>query len=376
MKNPHFINFTMQHGIQPRDTAEDILSRCGRNTGNLLFVETLHRVVQHEHFEPVMSFLPRQVIAQGHDGFIIPAANWLNPTSDWGELARRIELTQLPCVMVGIGVQSPKLGAIPQITPGTLRLMQVVSERSKSIAVRGQFTAEVLEHYGIKNSAVTGCPSLLWHVDRPACVNATGTVGNKVSVGASRENNIKAVQDSSLRSRISRYLSKLALDHDYEFVAQTEIHDINASRGTFESADARKQALEYLRAAYEEDNADKLIQYLAQNLRVFSDASSWIAHMGKQRLVLGTRLHGVIAGLLAGTPSVLISHDARTIEMAKHLNIPCLAAETVLDNGLGATAISEQFEAEAFNKRMISYYREFKSFFQANDVQVNLNTIE
>ncbi len=46
-----------------------------------------------------------------------------------------------------------------------LRLMKIASEWSDYISVRGDYSAEVLAHYGIDNVTITGCPSLLSNLD-------------------------------------------------------------------------------------------------------------------------------------------------------------------------------------------------------------------
>lgn len=46
-----------------------------------------------------------------------------------------------------------------------LRLMKIASEWSDSISVRGDYSAEVLAHYGIDNVTITGCPPLLANLD-------------------------------------------------------------------------------------------------------------------------------------------------------------------------------------------------------------------
>lgn len=48
----------------------------------------------------------------------------------------------------------------------------------------------------------------------------------------------------------------------------------------------------------------------------------WIESMKRQRFAFGSRLHGNIAALLAGTPAHLLAHDTRTLELAEYHCIP------------------------------------------------------
>jgi len=164
MQNPYFA--AKPSSARNANGIRDGLSATGMNTGNLLFISALRRVVQHQTKSDIGRFVPEEV-RERHDGVIVPAANWLSASSDFGGLASLIEKADLPTTIVGLGAQSFN-GQPPILSEGTLRLVKVIAERSKNLSVRGPFTAEVLAHYGINNVVVTGCPSLLWHVDRPA----------------------------------------------------------------------------------------------------------------------------------------------------------------------------------------------------------------
>jgi hypothetical protein len=95
------------------------------------------------------------------DCVVIPAANWLNPYSDFGFLAERLEKTKLPIFIIGIGAQSRDSEQFPALKDGTLRLVKLASHRSKFISVRGDYSQWVLSKYGINNALATGCASLL-----------------------------------------------------------------------------------------------------------------------------------------------------------------------------------------------------------------------
>ena len=65
-------------------------------------------------------------------------------------LADNIQRTSLPTLTLGLGGQAPS-NFTGQVTlpDGATKLLSALGERSKSIAVRGAFTAEILNSFGV-----------------------------------------------------------------------------------------------------------------------------------------------------------------------------------------------------------------------------------
>src|SRR5262249_22564141 len=79
-------------------------------------------------------------------------------------LAKNIQRAALPVVVFGLGSQAGLNGPPgSSIAPETVRLLKVISDHSRKIAVRGAFTAEVCARFGISNVEVVGCQSVFWH---------------------------------------------------------------------------------------------------------------------------------------------------------------------------------------------------------------------
>jgi hypothetical protein len=57
-------------------------------------------------------------------------------------------------------------------------------------------------------------------------------------------------------------------------------------------------------------------------VRFFLDPKAWFAHLATYDFSFGTRIHGNIAALLAGTPALLLAHDSRTLELGHYHEIP------------------------------------------------------
>jgi hypothetical protein len=372
VKNPYFVSGAP--GIYDIDGigTENLVKRTGRNTGNLLFISALRKVIRTERFEFGVRVQPAAVRA-AHDGLVIPAANWLSSTSSWGGLARLIEATKLPCVMAGLGAQSFSFDEIPVLDPGTLRLVKVVSERCSSISVRGEFSARVLEHYGIKNVTITGCPSLLWGL-RPVQIDKRDKEVRHVAVGGTRPNAEKEVFARHNLYRMGVVLSRFAKSRGFDYVAQAELPDIYFALGRDEDAQARHDAMGFLTRVYDEPDENALRAYLGTHVKVFFNVEDWVAYLKTRDLMIGTRLHGAVASLLAGTASLLVAHDTRTAEMARHLDLPMIESGAIRSAGdLNPQKIYDELDFDAFNRNQLRYYDRFIDFFESNGVAHNLS---
>ena len=84
-------------------------------------------------------------------------------------------------------------------------------ERSSAISVRGEYTAAALAHHGIKNSMVTGCPSLLWN-GTPLRVAKPARAPTRLAVSATRSDLYEKVFDPAPPFRVSLLLSRPDLE--------------------------------------------------------------------------------------------------------------------------------------------------------------------
>jgi hypothetical protein len=351
--------------------ASSILATVGMNTGNLLFTDALHRVIRPDQDPSNYRFDPG-FVREHHDGIVIPAANWLNPRSNFGELAKRIESTGLPCVIVGLGSQSHSAEQLPEVNEGTLNLLKVAAERSRSISVRGRYTAKVLAHLGIRGFRITGCPSLLWRIDGPARVEKKGFEPNKVVLTGSRGiPNERTFWPKIESSRLSLLMSRLAQQLDLDFVAQAELPDLDYLLGYAGNDNASSR--DYLCKVFATDDWPVVERFIVERMKVFFNVPDWIDYLSTRSFTVGTRLHGAIASLLAGTPALLIAHDARTMESAQKLRIPVRDSTEFKKLGdFDLKQLYDDTDFSEFNRSGAKYFRNFAEFFEENEVDCAL----
>ncbi|MGZ8915240.1 MAG: polysaccharide pyruvyl transferase family protein [Methylobacter sp.] len=342
--------------IAPRIQTERMLQDLGNNTGNILFSESLYTVLKNAkrcsyHFRP-------QDIA-GCDVIVIAAANWISPYSDFGDLAKRIEATGLPVIICGIGAQIYNGNNTPELKPGLMRLLKLASECSKAISVRGAFSCEVLNTYGIKNGVATGCPSLLLAGSKgPSLSFSGGLAPANVAIHSTRHLYNKA-------DGFQAYLYREALRLKTELILQSELVDMFFVFGSEIEEEKAAVCDEILTTAYGQDVA-VVKEYLKKHGKPLVTLTEWLAYLKTIKFCIGSRVHGTIASLLAGVPSVLIAHDTRTEELAVQMGLPYTREKDVdADTPLDYSTYYAHGKFNEFLSHYTTYRTIFADFFNA-----------
>jgi hypothetical protein len=115
---------------------------------------------------------------------------------------------------------------------------------------------------------------------------------------------------------------------------------------------------------------DEAYQALYEQGRVkaFIDPRPWIEYLETREFVFGTRLHGVIAGLLAGTASHLVAHDSRTLELARYFGIPHTSIRDMPDQ-VDARHLYESSDFAELTKGHAERYEAYSAFLHKNGLK-------
>jgi hypothetical protein len=333
-----------------------MLQAYGNNFGNLLFAEGLYRSLEGAKAGSY-SFHPREV--DDCDVIVVAAANWANKTSDFTRLADRLVAAGLPVVLVGLGAQGATSRDIPQIKEGTLRLIRLAAESSSMISVRGGYSARVLEYYGFRNVLATGCPSMLANGPTPPVLSASpaGASADEIAIQSTRSLFRKC-------NPVQVPFYHRAFREKMDIIFQAELADMLVLDDEELNDEAKSVLSETYGAPFEDVRA-----YIKDHGKAFLRLDDWIGYLKTKRFCVGTRLHGSIAAILAGIPSLLIAHDARTVETARAMRIPVVSA-AVASRTEDLTSLYRQEDANALTESYDQYYFNFQSFFRMNGLEL------
>lgn len=264
----------------------------GWNTGNMIFRDAIQKmilcdvVVPHEPFDRT-SF----------GAFITTELIWLQEGMEpWRELYDQLSLSgDKPLIPISIGLQTFERKMDFQLNPKMIDYMKALQERVK-LAVRGEYTAEILSKYGIANTEVIGCPSIYQ----------------------------LPLYNSSLDGLVANQSKRLSATANF----RTFIGDLNDQEKKFlsyvmEHFDGfAEQTFEPLSKVEGVDG--NLIEWMNANSYCFFDLDTWRRYNARYDFSMGMRFHGNVAALLANIPALFLVIDSRTSEMTEFLRLPAL----------------------------------------------------
>lgn len=331
---------------------------AGRNTGNLAF-----RYAVDQHIASTKVHVPWGAdpawVRERCDLLVIPSSNQANPATDLAHRADFLEAVNLPCLALGLGAQAPSEGADITLSRGTLRYLRALSERSRLIGVRGEYTARVLARVGVKNTMVVGCPS---HFINPL-PTLGATLEQKLRRGVFPRLVLTDVELKPSQRRLSRKLFGWLLTHRGAYVCQSHACLIALARNrpeetTTTQVDAFRRFLQAPAARLRPRS--KFLKLARQRFRVFFDTSAWLEFLSSFDLSIGVRFHGSILAVQAGTPGICIYHDARTHELCQTTATPH-ASTAVVESARNINDLvqSTAFDGKRFDERRGALAREY-----------------
>jgi hypothetical protein len=348
------------------------LSRTGSNTGNLFIGNGLFNNLNCTTKAYGLNFETTDptTLHERYDHLFIPASNFLNPFSDFGPAHEFLAETRIPFFCFGLGSQHLP-GTELVLKPGTEKFIRLLAERSGTVGVRGVFTADLMNTMGLKNVSVVGCPSLL-NMSPAAANRLQADKPSLAKIAVHFSNNVRshAVNASALRDTENALLAR-ALSENAYYILQNEIEEFQFLAAATEGDEASAtRSLGALAKTFGIDLSNPAFaSFMRHRIRAFFAVPEWIGAMSTMTAAIGSRFHGTISALLAGTPGLLLAHDMRTREMAEFFQVPVLpidrsyTQEELIENLLA-------LDMTSFVSRVSEIQIEWKYFARANGLDL------
>jgi len=334
------------------------------NTGNYLFQHAVWKHLSTPGTELVSNstLSERRAPQRGDaeriddefDHFVIPLANAFRPdfSRSLENLTALIEQLHIPVTVVGVGAQAGhdlSLDSMAAVDEVTRRFVSAVLDRSSSIGVRGEFTRDYLLRLGFPDSAVDiiGCPSLFLH-------GGEHVVTRKVD--HLRDDSRLALNLTPEVEGIGAFATAQAERHPNLVYIGQDQHDLRLLLwGTpFPHVHDRLVPVHLDHPLYRQNRQI-----------VFVDTWTWYDFLAGYDFAYGTRFHGNVAALLAGTPALLLAHDSRTLELARYHEMPYVDMPR-FEAALDVHTLYEQTDLSGFNAGMSERFGRYRAFLSRN----------
>jgi hypothetical protein len=107
---------------------------------------------------------------------------------------------------------------------------------------------------------------------------------------------------------------------------------------------------------------DEYTPEMANMIEVFTNISNWEKFLMTRDFSIGHRIHGTILALKCGIPSMIITSDSRTIELAELFKIPRIKYNDIQGSSLDIRTLYEGIDftpMEAAYPKLLEGYMDF-----------------
>jgi len=341
---------------------DTLLGVLGANSGNLMFQYAASRIIDAPitHISPAETPYSDTSALQTARALVFPAANHLRVGADWTGLNNYLDRAGPPLVILGLGAQSPRIGgeaetiAALKADPHVRRMVDILRDKAIFVSVRGAFSQAVCAELGLPDVVPLGCPSALINPDpglgaQLAAKLEAARTHPMPQMALTAAAPFEIAGDADKRA-LEQRLFGWAMETSGLYMQQSGgVAAMNAANGHWYRIDSTgRRAIPEILAP----GADPLDvwAFLCRAGRFYLSAPDWSAELAGADFAMGTRLHGNMAAIAAGTPGILVAHDSRTGELGETMHLPGLTmAEVMAAPSLSAALARVRFDPAAFD---------------------------
>lgn len=301
-------------------------------------------------------------------------ADWL--TREFGiDLFRKI---RIPIILFGVGVQAGKAQRI-EFCAEEIEILRYIHDSCACSSLRGNSTAEALEDIGIHNFVVTACPTAYWSRQpeiavRPPTDDSAGfsfrqsLYSDEPAVYAAQFRAIETVRDQFRATTVilqgeevllQRYMEAHRWGAEHE-ARWRPIPGSRLTRLTRTPMDTAALAAE-IHDRFDGYTRSAFLDWFMNSTFFSYDIGEYLALYRSHGMVIGCRLHSNLVSLANGTPTVFLTYDQRTQELAELLELPHCA---LADFGPDFDLFGQDWHP--FEKSYRVHFAETRRFLEAN----------
>ena len=330
-------------------------TKYASNHGASLISRALAKQFNGEYVDPD-EFSKVEELREKYDQCIIAFATHITNWRDVSLYTNFVEKLGLPTYAFSLGVQdyASTASSVLSLHPSMKRLLEIVSDRSRFLGVRGNYTASILYKNGFKNVVPLGCPTVYWNLNRDLTIHKPAQIENPA-----------VVYHRTLAGKEGIHILK-----DIPIIGQDFLDEVVFTNNLDKDTKLKNDELQSYELQGFKEEALALIRENGVFHATFQD---WFNYLKTRDFILGARLHGCIGALIQGVPAVLIARDLRVMEISEFFNLPYVSYNK-LNTKKSALQVFEEADYTKFNQTYKVRYDNYVRFLHENGLQSQLNT--
>ncbi len=343
-------------------------SRWKPNYGDMLVCSSIIRQLE---IGEVVHVAFGETLQQPIDRAIIRGSTYLHSEFAFDAANKTLDSINSPIAIVGLGAQNPTRDI--KYLDGNAEARNFIArlnEKSKSISVRGEFTASVVDRLGGKNIIVTGCPSMFYNLLAPTIsvpellLRPERSVGVSIHTGLTKNIFCRA-PESALAMHGQAVSWAIANAVNVSIFEQGVIEEFNVSADDLSYEERHRAALVIVERMQAKAllSAESLIAYMVS----VKSIEEWLSRAFSLDAIIGFRFHGNMISLLQGKPTFYYTYDSRLEEFC---DIYYLPSQDVTEPWRNPIVEMVNHDWMRTNKRVKDLFENIKLFYRQNGFQM------
>jgi hypothetical protein len=300
---------------------------------------------------------------------VIRGSTYLHNKFDFEAAIKTLDSIDVPLAIVGLGAQNPtKDLTFLDNNKNAEIFIKKLAEKSKSISVRGEFSAEIVKRLGGENIRVTGCPSVFYTLKCPTVTLPELLASPQRRLGVSLHTGL--MNDIFCRSPLeARELHGQLINFCIRNASSVSLYEQGVGL-EFNIADKLlpyEQRVEAANEVIKRLNAKRYLtpEDLISRMVSVLTIEEWLSKARDQDALIGFRFHGNMVGLLQGSPCLYYVYDSRLEEFCEIYNLPW---EDVTAEWKDPVKTMLDFDWSKTNAAIAKCYEEMKAFYAENGI--------
>ncbi len=349
-------------------STDNLLNKVGQNTGNLLFQYAVSTFID-EDICVIGTDLPwdAKQVREECRVIVIPSSNFIRENFDFSSMTNFLEDLKLPLVFLGLGAQAKDYDQDEfDFHPSIFKLMKLIKERCYCAGLRGEFTANLLDRFGVTNTSIIGCPTNFLNPDPLLSLKLKEKW--KIPIHSFLAAGDEPWPKDLTKLDVERKLVEWVYKGNGIFLQQSVEPFMKYLRqnNPYQDSDVPAHHESSLRKALAPKMTNEEFKsFVATKLRVYFSVDQWLEDSARFDFSVGLRLHGNMAAWQSGTPAIWIYHDSRTRELSETMALPNISHRDFIQfNTIESLRDSLNYCFDHYqkvkNKLFLNYYNIFQ----------------